>query len=157
MEIDPIKLGVNPFSHSLDLKASQCKGDGYVGVAGGIQLPKRYKKDQIPHTKIFHSAELRKVTLGLSDRALRIYMWFVFHAEPDKDYIKFNQSAYMNENGISSINTVKDGVKELIRYQFIEKSNMKGVYWFNPLYFFRGDRLKKYSKKVQIINTVGDI
>jgi hypothetical protein len=155
MEIDASKIGINPFSHSLELKASQFKGEGYIGEPGSIRIPKRYNREQTPNCKIFITAELRKITMGLSNNSLRIYLWLVFHAEPERDYIKFNRSAYMKENAISSVNTVKTGLAELIRYQFIEKSNVKNVYWFNPLYFFRGDRLKKYPKKVAIIHSLG--
>lgn len=155
MQAKDKSMGVNPFVQALQLKATTFKADGYVGEESGIRYPKRYMRDQTPSTKVFDTSMLRKTTMGLSGTSLKIYLWFIFKATSEHDYIKLNRLAFMKEAGITSKTTVNTGLDALIRYEIIAKSNLKDVYWFNPLYFFRGDRLKKYRYNVEIVNEVG--
>lgn len=144
-------LGTNPLIDSLKMKATKKYTNEFINTSSGIKLPKDIKLDQNPHTKVFHSADLRKQTMGLSFAGLRLYFWFIHHAKSGLDYQKFNKSAYMKETGIS-INTVKKGLDELIRYAFIAESGEKGTYWINPQLFFCGDRLKKFPDKTKVVN-----
>jgi hypothetical protein len=62
----------------------------------------------------------------------------------------------MQENKISSLNTYKDAIKELIKYGFVNSTTVQDVYWINPEFFFKGDRLKKYSSNVKKEDITGD-
>lgn len=145
-------LGKNPFLNSLDMKATGLYLREYVNSSCGIKLPKKALLDQTPATKIFGTAELRQRAINLSNSGLRLLIWFVYHAVPGQDYIKFNQDAYMQETDTTSVTTVRAGLENLKRYEFIADTHKKGVYWINPLCFFRGDRLKTFPKNVRLIH-----
>lgn len=145
-------VSLNPFSNQLSFKATELYTKEYRDSGCGIRLPKTVMLDQVPHTKVFITADLRQRTMGLSKCALQVYMWFIFHTVNGKDYTKFNRSAYMREAGITSPNTVKTGINELIRYEFIAETAEKDVYWINPLLFFCGDRLKAFPNRLRVVN-----
>ena len=44
-----------------------------------------------------------------------------------------------------SINTTEEAIKELIKASIIIPTVVKGVYWINPRFFFKGSRIEKYK------------
>ena len=70
---------------------------------------------------------------------------FIYVLAPGKDYIYLNKKLYMQESGISSINTIKTALSGLIDNKIIALSPVKDYYYINPLYFYSGSRVKKYN------------
>jgi hypothetical protein len=50
-----------------------------------------------------------------------------------------------------AIGEYKKALEELVRYALLAQTVIQGVYWFNPDFFFRGDRLKKYPKNIKLV------
>jgi hypothetical protein len=106
--------------------------------------------DNTQFTKVYCSPENRKIRNAFSLRAKEMYLWLLDEIEYGKDYIWINKDRYMKEMNISSMNTYKDALNELIRYGHLTETITKGVYWINPEFFFKGNRVTKYPKKVRV-------
>ena len=143
-------LGINPFSLSLEIKVKELEllnaykkeGDDWMRVTNEIE--------DTPFTKMFITAERRIIVSNLSPAAKELYLWIMFEIDAGKDALWINKERYMLENH-TSINTYKKALEDLIRYAIISQTVVQGVYWFNPDFFFRGDRIKKYPKNLKYI------
>ncbi len=116
----------------------------------GLNLPNEYEVEAEPITKIYKKHDNRKFVARLTTPAKSLYLHLLYEVEYGKDYLWINVSQYMEENLISSINTYKTAVAELVRYNVICPTLVKGVYWINPRLFFCGSRVKKYPKHVVV-------
>ncbi len=54
----------------------------------------------------------------------------------------------MKEANITSINTYKKGLNDLIRYGVVSQTTIKDTFWINPEFFFKGSRTGKYPDKI---------
>jgi hypothetical protein len=150
-DIDPEKLGNNPFVASLKIPV-------YTNVVGyhekeGVLMPEEREWDAEPYAKMFISADRRHILTGLSFRALQLWSWVIQTVEPGHDYIWVNRTRAMGECRIKSVRTFTDALKELGRYGFISACmSVKNVYFINPDMGFRGSRVKKYPNNLEFKN-----
>ncbi|HMT02786.1 MAG TPA: hypothetical protein PKD00_05670 [Burkholderiales bacterium] len=95
-------------------------------------------------TKIYTNPAYRVNIFSLPTPSKILYLWFIYVLTPGKDYVYLNRKLYMEESGISSINTIKTALSGLIDNKIIAISPVKD-YYINPLYFYSGNRVKKYN------------
>ncbi len=143
-------LGINPFSLSLEIKVKELELLNAYKKEGDNWMPVTNEIEDTPFTKMFITAERRIIVSNLSPAAKELYLWIMFEIDAGKDALWINKERYMLENH-TSINTYKKALEDLIRYAIISQTVVQGVYWFNPDFFFRGDRIKKYPKNLKYI------
>lgn len=124
--------------------------DGYKVDADGTLLPIEVEVESENSVKVYTKAEYRKLIANCSPSGKSLYIHILYELPYGVDYIEINVKRYMEENNVNSINTYKDGLKELCRYLVIYPTLIKGVYWINPKLFFAGSRVKKYPKNIAV-------
>lgn len=149
-KFDPNNLITNPFTFTLRIPVTKVISniDYTIDVEDGVFHNKAFYVDKTKKVTLYHCAYCKDNTIGLSDKALRLYTWIIMSIEPGMDYIQINQDYYMRKAGVKSINTYKDAVKELVRYSYIQATEYKTVFWINPNIFFSGNRLNKYPDNI---------
>jgi len=141
-------LGINPFSISLEVKVKELELLNAYKKDGDEWMPVTNEVEDTAFTKMFITSERRIIVSNLSPAAKELYLWIMFEIDAGKDALWINKERYMLENH-TSINTYKKALEDLIRYAIISQTVVQGVYWFNPDFFFRGDRIKKYPKNLK--------
>lgn len=145
------ELGVNPFSFNLQVPVKQMEfKKQYIKDAEGNLTNVTAEVEAVEICKFYCSPENRKIRNAFSLRAKEMYLWLLDEIEYGKDYIWINKDRYMKEMNISSMNTYKDALNELIRYGHLTETITKGVYWINPEFFFKGNRITKYPKNIKV-------
>lgn len=147
--IDDSKFVNNPLA-GIDFKIliNRLK-DKHKGVmVGGLFVPIEVEFERDEYTKIYIKSENRKIVAGLSPTAKSLFLWLVYEVESGKDFLWVNKRRYMEENGVSSINTYKKAISELAEHLFVCASVVKDVYWVNPRLMFCGSRINKYPDRV---------
>lgn len=143
-------LGTNPFTEQLVVYVSKIEYKGqYKKDKDGDLVPVFGEIEYEGLCKIYVSAEKRKKTNSLSTRAKELLLWLIYEVNTNEDFIWINRVRYMQENKISSMNTYRAAVNDLIFHGFIIRSVVNAVYWINPALFFNGNRIKKYSKNIK--------
>lgn len=146
------KLGVNPCTITLEvpirnlIKKHQFEKDEEDDMLVNVEVI----VEATAYTKLYITSELRKLVCNLSPSAKELYLWIMYEVEVGEDALWINKVRFMEENS-TSLNTYKKAVEELIRYAFIAYTIVKDVYWINPNFFFKGDRVKKYPKQVKLL------
>lgn len=145
-------LGNNPFSFSIVIPTAKRPTGRYYEDAEGFKLPEESIQDIEPYTKVFIGKGNREIINSLSDKSKSMLLWIIQELEAGKDYVYLPRKRYMEELSISSTTTVSNALSELTRYGFISFSTIKDIYWINPMFIFRGDRIRKYSYKFSFKN-----
>jgi hypothetical protein len=148
-KFDPKKLGVNPFSFSLEITVKELEIPRAYQLRDGLELPVINELEATPFAKMFVSPERRIIVSNLCPASKELLVWLMYELEAGSDFIWINRERYLVENN-TSINTYKKAVEEVIRYGLLAQTVIQGVYWFNPDFFFRGDRLRKYPKNLKL-------
>lgn len=149
--IDENKIGINPFSFPLIVPVTKIEFKNQYVVDNDNDLLPVFKEVEVTgYSKIFLSSERRIIKCNLSLRGKELILWLIDELESGKDYVWINKERYMKENKISSLNTYKCAINECIRYGFISNTIIKDVYWINPDFMFRGDRVKKYKNNIEL-------
>lgn len=144
-------LGENVFKDSFVIPVNERQFDKQYTLDkdGETLIPVIQDVEATPITKVFVTPERRKIVNFLSPKAKSFFLWLMYELDAGKDYTWINKDRYMKELEITSVNTIKDAIKELHRYALISPTVIKDVYWINPDFFFRGDRIRKYPKNVK--------
>jgi hypothetical protein len=154
--INPDKLQTNPFSFSLKIQATKIFDHKQHYLDNdGVMMPKSYIIEREQTTKIYVSAAARKLVSGLSSSAHRLLFHILYEIDTNCDYIELDAKFYMKMNGIKSIKTYNEALRELCRNNFIAQTiDYKSVYWINPTLFFSGNRISKYPNNVSVKHTL---
>jgi len=83
---------------------------------------------------------------SLSLRSKEMLLWIMGRLRSGDDIVVINRGRYMEELGITSLPTVRKAIKGLIDTGIIAKTNIRGVYYINAIYFFRGSRIRKWPE-----------
>ena len=118
----------------------------------GIILHKEKVFERGRISKIYTTAKNRKEIANNSAIAKNIILWIIYQLEYSQDYVYFDKKLFMNENNVKSIKTVYGALKELEDNKIIAKSNLKDVYFINPMYFYLGSRVNNYPDNIKIYN-----
>lgn len=156
-KIDESQLRANPFSFTLELQVTEVIQSGEFEkvqdeeLTEGVILNKSYMAERTQSTKIYYCEDCRHRVFELSDKAQRLFLYILYSLKRGKDWIQINKENYKSKNGIKSDTTVNEAIKELVTNSFIQPTVVfKTAYWINPLYFFSGNRLKKYANNVKV-------
>lgn len=142
----------NPFIGTLSIKvAKRTDKARYVNSDGEGYVNKDYMmEDEVP-VRMYVSPERRRIICRLSPNAAKLLEWCVQEFEINKDWFWLNKARYMDETGIA-YNTYKRSVKELQGKGILLKTAITDVFWVNPHYYFRGNRVNFYSKHEGVLN-----
>lgn len=111
-------------------------------------LPAEKQMDRGLVTRVYTSSSTRLKIGRLNTAAQSLFLWIVYELISGKDYVIVNKERYMKEGGITSVNTYKKGISDLVKEKFIALSLRKNVFWINPEYFFCGNRMAKYPDNI---------
>lgn len=148
-KFDIKKLGVNPCTVSLVIPVNEIEFKDQYTKEDGMLTNTTVEVEATPFAKLYVTAERRKLVSSLSTSAKELYLWIMYEVDASEDALWINRDRFMEENN-TSLNTYKKAIEELIRYAFVAYTVVKDVYWINPDFFFRGDRIKKYPKNIQL-------
>ena len=142
-------LGINPHIDKLLIPINR------------VTLADRYKRDEdvlvndemdledTPFSKVYASSDCKSAIYKMPSRAKELYLWLVYEVSSGDDNIWLNRNRFMKENKVS-LNTFKVAVMDLISRGIISYTIVKDVYWINPHYFFRGSRVAKFPKNLDL-------
>lgn len=148
--INPEDFISNPLvTANFTIIVNKIKLKGAFYKDGEEWLNKEIDFERDESTKLYKNKENRIVIASLKPNAKSLFIWIAFEVECGKDYFWINKDRYMNENNITSINTYKEAIKELVINNIICPSAVKDVYWINPRMLFCGSRINKYSEYVK--------
>lgn len=160
-DIDIDKMGLNPFI-TPDFKIVLRKWDdtksfkktSVDGLGNPTYAVNEIEAEKDTYAKLFNQPAKRLLVTSLSSGAQRLLLYISYELAAAQDWIWINRKAYMDESGVSSINTFKKECKELCAVNIInENSIYKGVYWINPAYVFFGSRPNKWPDNVVYIKS----
>jgi hypothetical protein len=98
----------------------------------------------------FEAPSIRKDRAAMSSRAIHLLDWIAQKLDYGKDYVFFDKNVYLSESSIA-LNTYKAALQEIIDNGFIAYASVKNMYWINPFYMFKGDRVEKYESKKVVV------
>lgn len=107
------------------------------------KVPKNREQlnDTMSYTKLF--VDKREKLMKLSGTGLRVLVYGMCTIRPLSQVVILNIPDIQVESGISSPNTIRTAISELIEEGIIaQKVGSNIEYWVNPNYFFNGNRLR---------------
>ena len=108
---------------------------------------KSYKLfDQDNYCKVFNRSAFRLHIGTLSNGARGILFMLIYKIEYQVDFIEIIIDKLYQETGVRK-DLIKKYLIEITEARFIVPTTVRNVYWINPLFFFSGDRLKRYPDK----------
>lgn len=116
-----------------------------------ISIESQFMIDKAHKVNLYMTPELRVIYMRLSEVSHKLLRYVEGILRYNEDIVHINVSKFMNESLIKSRATYSKGVEELCRYGFITPTLKRNKYWINPIRFFNGDRLKKYSDNLNTI------
>jgi hypothetical protein len=135
----------NPFIGYLTIRATKnvdtarYASDDEVGYFNKDYL----MENEVP-VRVYVSADRRKSLNSLSPNSSKLLGWCIQEFDVKADWFWLNKQRYMDETGVA-YNTYKKSVKELQDMRLILKTSYTDVFWINPHYFFRGNRVDFYG------------
>lgn len=138
----------NPFTNTLVIETRTLTNNTQFIQDEGILNHVTYTVETDPITKLYTNSNKRLEVNKLPPQASKMFLWIMYTIEAGKDYLWINKERVMKEMDISSINTFKKCIEELVSHQIIHVTAIKDTYWINPTYFFKGDRSRKYPKNI---------
>lgn len=145
-------LKVNPFVKDLYISVSVLKdNNNYIKHPeenDALYTPKEYYFERQINSKVFRSKFTKKAVLQLNSNAKTLLWWIMFEIQPKTDYIHINKADTSKELNIST-KTIERALKTLCskEIKILCKSKEIDVYFLNPIFFFSGNRTKKYPTK----------
>lgn len=154
--IDESTLVNNPFVGNLSIKVvkntdtsryAKDKLEGY--------FHKNYHRETEIPVRVYVSKDRRKVINSLSANSSKLLNWCIQEMDVKQDWFWLNKQRYMDETGVA-YNTYKKSAKELQDMGLILKTSYTDVFWVNPHFFFRGNRMDFFSKHDGVVEITRD-
>lgn len=156
-DINEATLINNPFIGTLTIKVTKRIDAGiYKTDKDGHLLNKEFDSENETPVRVYVSAERRKKLNVLSPNSSKLLNWCIQEFDNNKDWFWLNKQRYMDETGVA-YNTYKKSVKELQDHALILKTSYTDVFWINPHYFFRGDRIKFFKPHAGVVVVTQDL
>jgi hypothetical protein len=144
-------LGNNPCVIPLTIPIIKWENTGIFKKEEEMLLFATYDIEVDKSTKLYISSRRRKLINNLGGTSSKLLLWIMQELESNKDYLWVNKMRFMEECNIASNNTFLGAITELQKYNFIQPSVIKKVYWINPDIFFLGSRVKKYPNNIVVV------
>lgn len=158
----------NPFMHQLvymrstrnKIVASGPIYGAYDTNTGEVQENKTVRSwviervDNEQFTKLYDN--YLQVVFGLSQRALKLFQYFVTALKFNDERVIFDIRAAMKMTGYNSKQTISIALAELIEVEIIARSPAPNIYYINPKIFVKGNRIDMVQTWVRK-NTAEDI
>lgn len=143
----------NPFVGEFRIKANSFEKEGTNTPIGegddAYILFDRILYESDPFVRSYCSSDRRLHLARLSPRGHHLLNWIYQKIEYGIDLIWINRHAYMEESGIKRSETYVSAVADLVEYKLLSRAPFSvDVYWINPYFFFKGNRLKKYPEQI---------
>jgi hypothetical protein len=144
------ELGYNPFVINLEVRVNRVAYRGsYRKDVNGKEVPNVSEFEYDKLCKLFTSKDNRDIINRLTPRAKELLVFIMFQIQSGDDFLWINRVMYMDENGVSSMTTFTNCVKELVHYGILAHTTIKrDVYWINPDLLFKGNRITKYPNNI---------
>jgi len=156
-EIDTENMGKNPFMANAVIKARAWDKETFILIKTeeGINIPTGKVNNSLlveeqTFTKVYHDVDFRDRLLLLDEYSLKLATFIIYQLNPNEDFIWINSSLFMSKTKLRDSRIYELAVQSLIRYDIITPTMYKDTYWINPLIFFSGNRLKKYTNNVKV-------
>lgn len=120
----------------------------HLQLVDGVLVPTEIEYERGRYSKVYLKPEHRKMVSMLSPGGKSLYLWIIYELDAGKDYLWVNRTRYMEENRLTSVNTYKKAMAELVRLTFLCPSMVKDVYWINPRLIFCGSRVNRYPNNL---------
>jgi hypothetical protein len=148
-DIDLKKIGTNPFLFNLKIDVNKIPVNGaWKRDKEGIMLPMELELERAPFCKVFSDSKRRLEMVKLSPRAKDLLLWVIYEVDVNKDWFWLNRVRYMEESKVSSYNTYKSALDELLGANYLSPMYKQGYYWINPHFLFNGNRPTIFPKNV---------
>ena len=157
---DRIKLqGLqNPFMASILIPCREYKivnkmvnvGDISEGIILGdvSEIKQTVKVDAEEFSKVFTKPGFRLHISALNPQGRLLFLWLLYEIDHAEDFFELNKKRFIAEC-TSNYKHLSMGITALIDASVITSTSVDNVYWINPLFFFKGDRVKKYPNDLQ--------
>lgn len=150
-DINESTLVNNPFIGHLTINATKNVDTArYASEDGGFFNKDYLMENDIP-VRVYVSASRRKDMNALSPNSSKLLGWCIQEFDIKTDWFWLNKQRYMEETGVA-YNTYKKSVKELQDMGLLLKTSYTDVFWINPHYFFRGNRLDFYGDHEGVVS-----
>jgi hypothetical protein len=118
----------------------------YTGVHVEIEGVEEVDERPDSFVKVYCSPDRILTMVMLSPRGHHLLNWIGQNIDHGVDLIWINRHAYMEESGIKRSETYISAVADLVEHKILNRASFSvDVYWINPFFFFKGNRLKKYA------------
>jgi hypothetical protein len=148
--ITPEIIGKNPFLGKLEIHVNRVvsKNKFKHDKKEDIWLPADDNWEAVSFTRVYADSDRRLQMVELTPRGKDLLLWLIYEAETNLDYLWINKRRYMKECSITSLNTYKSALNDLIKNGYILATVVANTYWLNPHHFFNGNRIKKFPDNV---------
>jgi hypothetical protein len=126
-------FGDSPFLSKMEYR--------YVEMGEGVFY------ERVSNVRVFLDSFLNEVRDGMPLRSKEMFIWLLGRVRSGDDLVVINRRKYMEKMGIKSLPTVNVAINGLLWADVLGKSNVRGVYFINPVHFFRGSRVRKWPKQ----------
>lgn len=156
----------NPFLFSNTLNLIQVEETYYEAdtrnISDGIvmqatKITKSFHIEEQEKTSVYYITYKNNVIFKeLTSTGRDMLLYIIYNIQFDEDTIDLNIIKICKEMNISK-STYYRGIDELRDISLLTKRE-KQIYWINPHFIFKGDRIKFYSKHcpecIKVVNTV---
>lgn len=149
------KLGVNPYRGAIKIRVTEVLSQTeFTKDNDGELCKKRYYIEKDKSSKLYKVAGLPELTDRMTPKAQRLFLYMLVRIETNKEYFSLNTKHYMRTNGVKSMRTVNDAIKELLHNNIIIATSVRYVFFVNPTVMFSGDRLKHFPDNIEVVNSI---
>lgn len=136
-------METNPFTASLVIKASEVLNKN-IGNVTTILIEKTTP------ASLFMNDELLKILCNFSPSGREMVFYILRYIGEKVETIEINYEKYCSRMGETSTRSFYRAIAELTNIIIVKKKR-KNTYYVNPLYVFRGSRIKCYPDKTTIV------
>lgn len=112
------------------------------------EIKSRMLVDADDYTKVFTKPGYRLHVSALNNQGKALFLWLLFEIDYAEDFFELNKRRFIAEC-TSNYMHLSMGITALIDASIITSTSVENVYWINPIFFFKGDRVKKYQNDLQ--------